>query len=307
MSIRARLFLSILRNRHLLQFKRRPETGADWKHDLAAVRVNAKRSAKMLGRIPKGMESEALSIETMQAEWIRPEHHVGDMAMLYFHGGGYVLGDVEQHRGITAKFAKASGVQALLFGYRLAPEHPHPAALEDALRAYEWMLGQGYAPERIAFMGDSAGGGLLLATLLSLRDKGKRLPATAVALSPWVDLTCSGDSYTTNAHRCLSPPLSWLACRKHYAKGQNLAHPYISPLHGDLSGLSPLLIYAGEHEALRDDSTAFAAKIQAAGGEVSLHVGKGMCHCYPACAPLFPEASEALDHIGKFIREKLGH
>lgn len=305
LSLRARFFLFILRHRHWLQLKGTPETGADWKHDLQTVRTNAERSAKLLGKLPKDMISQTVSAGGMSAEWIRPEACPEDTAILYFHGGGYVLGDVKQHRGITAKFARASGLKALLFEYRLAPEHPHPAALEDSRQAYGWLLNQGYDPARIVFMGDSAGGGLMLATLLALKDEEKPLPAAGVALSPWADLTCSGQSYASNASLCLSPPLAWAACRDHYAKGQDLTHPHISPLFGDLSGLPPLLLYAGEHETLRDDSIAFARKAKDAGVDVTLHVGESMCHCYPACAPIFPEATAALREIGDFIPSRI--
>jgi acetyl esterase/lipase len=305
-SLRCRLFLFLLHHRHLFRLKLRRETGLDWATDLPGVRRSAERASKMLGRLPKGMEATPVTANGVRAEWIAPGGADPDRAILYFHGGGYVLGSIEAHRAIVAKFVKASGVRALSFGYRLAPEHPFPAALDDALAAYGWLLDSGLAPSRIAFAGDSGGGGLCLATLLALKDQGRPLPAAAAVLSPLTDLTFSGESLTTNAATCLAPTGSWLACRKHYAEGRDVTDPYISPLFGDLRGLPPLSIHAGGNETLRDDSTRFAAKAQAAGVPVALTVGEGLCHCYPACAPIFPEASRAMAAIGRFIAGHTG-
>ena len=196
--------------------------------------------------------------------------------ILYFHGGGYVSGTCNSHRAITAKFVKGSRIGALLFEYRLAPEHPYPAALEDSLQAYHWLIKQNVAPDQIAFVGDSAGGGLCLAALLALRDQGAPLPAAAVAYSPVTDLTCSGESYRTKAKACLSPAGMAAALAKHYAGSTDCTLPYISPLYGELQELPPLLIYAGEDETLRDDSVYFAAKAKAAGVDVTLRIGEGM-------------------------------
>jgi acetyl esterase/lipase len=157
----------------------------------------------------------------------------------------------------------------------------------------------------IVFAGDSAGGGLCLATLLALRDKGIPLPAAAVALSPWTDLRCTGASYRRNAGKCLSPNGTWTAFSSHYVGDHDPALPWISPLYGDLRGLPPLLIYAGGDEILLDDSVRFAEKAQDAGVDVALRVGKGLFHCYPVCAPLFPEATRAMNEICGFIKHHL--
>lgn len=301
-SLRCRLFLFVLHHRHLLRFRLKPDTQADWETQLPTVRESAAKAARLLGRVPRGIEAVSADVPGIPAEWIKPAGEgVPDAAILYFHGGGYVMGTVEHHRGIVAKFVKASGTPALLFGYRLAPENPYPAALDDALAAYAWLLGQGIPAWRIAFAGDSAGGGLLLAALLAGRDRGLPLPAAAVALSPFTDLTCSGESLTTNAKTCLAPPGSWLACRNHYARGRDFSDPYLSPLCGDLTGLPPMLLFAGGAETLRDDAVRFAQKAAASGVDVTLRVGEGLCHCYPACAPIFPEATAAMQEIGGFI------
>jgi epsilon-lactone hydrolase len=305
-SLRSRIFLFALRNRHLLQFKRQKETGLDWERSLPEVRASAAKSAKMLGKLPKSMEAVPVTIGKIASEWIQPPLPDEDRVILYFHGGGYVLGGVENHRGIVAKFVKGSGVRALLFGYRLAPEHRFPAALEDSVAAYSWLLSHGFSPANIVFAGDSAGGGLCLTSLLSLRDRGIPLPAAAVVLSPWTDLKNTGESLRANAAKCLAPTDSWIACANHYLGNQDPENPYASPLYGDLRGLPPLLIHVGGDETLRDDSTRFAQKAIDAGVMVTLKVEEGMCHCYPACAPLFPEATQAMFEICTFIRAHLG-
>jgi acetyl esterase/lipase len=219
-----------------------------------------------------------------------------------------VTGSCQGHRSVVAKFVKASGVGALLFAYRLAPEHPFPAALEDALAAYRWLLAEGVSPDHIAFMGDSAGGGLGLATLIALRDQAVPLPAAAVALSPWTDLKCTGESLTTKAKvDSLTWKESWAVFSSYYAGENDPGLPWISPLYGDLQGLPPLLIYVGGDELLLDDSTRFAEKAERAGVEVTLRVGEGLFHCYPVCAPLFPEAKQAMVEICTFIKAHLGN
>ncbi len=301
LSLRARLFLWILRNRHLIP-GRQKETGEDWEYRLEAVRASAAKSAAMLGKLPKKIEAVPAQLPEVQAEWIQPAGYKGSKTILYFRGGGYVLGSISAHRNIVAKFVRATGIRALLFEYRLAPEHPYPAALQDACNAYDGLLKSDVTPEDIVFVGDSAGAGLCLATLLALKDQGKSLPRAAALLSPWTDVACTGDSITENAQRCLSPLRAWKACQKHYVGNNDPTMPYISPLYGDLTGLPPLFIVAGEYETLRDDSIRFAEKATRAGVNVTLEIGKQMCHCYPACAPLFPEATRSLHALCQWLR-----
>lgn len=305
-SLRCRLFLFVLEHRHLFKFKLKKETALDWELNLDEVRAGASKSSKMMGRVPKGLTVAPVSLGDRPAEWIEPERATRDKVILYFRGGGYVLGSIQMHRAIVGKFVKRTGMPALLFEYRNAPEHPYPAALEDAIAAYEWLLDQGVKPQNIVFAGDSAGGGLLLATLLRLKDEGKPLPGGAAALSPWIDLACTGESLERNAHRCLAPANSWLACRKHYAGENDLTLPYISPLYGDLSGLPPLYISAGGHETLLSDSMRFAEKAHEAGVDATLSIGEGLFHCYPACAPIIPEATQALTAICDFLKRQAG-
>jgi acetyl esterase/lipase len=188
------------------------------------------------------------------------------------------MGSSRSHRGFVAKFVAGSGLGALVFDYRLAPEHPFPAALEDALTAYRWLLAQGYAPAHIVFAGDSAGGGLCLAALLAIRDSDLPLPSAAAVLSPWTDLKSTGTSYSRRDP--LAPDGSWHVYSTYYAGDNDPAMPLISPLYGNLAGLPRLLIYVGDDEAMVDDSVQFTEKARTAGVEVTLHVGKGMVHCY---------------------------
>ncbi|HBX22162.1 MAG TPA: alpha/beta hydrolase [Desulfotomaculum sp.] len=304
LSLRGRIFKCLLQNRHLFSFKFKKEI-IDWNkyESILNFRKQVEEGAGKFGKLPEGISVVPVNIDGLYAEWILPAQSSKDKIMLYFHGGGYVSGTCKSHRSITAKFVKGSNIGALLFEYRLAPEQPYPAALEDSLAAYHWLLEQGIDPLKIVFLGDSAGGGLCLATLLALRDQGTPLPAAAVAYSPVTDYKCTGDSYRTKAKVCLSPEGMAPALAKHYAGDKDPGLPYISPLYGDLHGLPPLLICAGEDETLCDDAVRFAAKAKDAGVDVTLRIGMGMFHCYPAMAPLFPEATQAKNEICSFINK----
>jgi monoterpene epsilon-lactone hydrolase len=310
-SLQSRLIYFAMMNRHFLQLRLKREAW-DWDTSIPRFRELCENQNGRMARLPEGIEVKPLtipgsgSVEDMYAEWLIPTQAAEDRVILYTIGGGYVSGSCKDHRAMVAKIALGSGVRVLLFEHRLAPEHPYPAALEDALAAYRWLLAQGYLPEQIMIVGESAGGGLCLATLLALRDQGDPLPAAAVALSPWTDLTLSGESHRTKARVCMSPPGMAEVCCKYYAGNYDRTLPWISPLYGDLHGLPPILIYAGEYETLLDDSTRFAEKAKAAGVDITLRVGEKMIHCYPLLAPLFPEATQALEEICAFIKSQLG-
>jgi acetyl esterase/lipase len=299
-----RILYFTMKNRHLLQGRLKPETW-DMDTSISAFRQMCENTNGRLAQLPEGIRVEPLSVAGMPAEWLLPEGGTKNTVILYMLGGGYISGSCNDHRAMVAKVARASGVSTLMFNHRLAPEDPYPAALEDALAAYRWLLDQGTSPDQIVIMGESAGGGLCLASLLAIRDRGLSLPAAAVALSPWTDLKLTGESHRTKARVCLSPPGMSAVCSRYYAGEHDPGLPYISPLYGDLHGLPPLLIQVGEYETLLDDSTRFAAKAQAAGVEVTLIVGDKMIHCYPLLAPLFPEASQGLAEIRDFIRLNL--
>jgi len=307
LSLRARLVRFLLQNRNLLRLRPKREV-IDWNkyESILRFRQDVEQGAGKFGKLPAGVQVLPVTIADISAEWILPAGVGKDKVILYFHGGGYVSGTCRAHRSIVAKFVEGSQTGALLFEYRLAPEHRFPAALEDSLTTYRWLLDQGVLPSHIVFVGDSAGGGLVLATLLALRDQGTPLPAGAVAYSPVTDFKCTGESYQTNANVCLAPEGTAPAFGKHYAGNNDLGLPYISPLYGDLHGLPPLLIYVGGDETLLDDSVRFAKKAKAAGVDVKLNIGKGLFHCYPAVAPLFPEAKQAMNDICAFIKTHIG-
>ncbi len=238
------------------------------------------------------------------AEWIEPLGAHPRLTMLYLHGGGYLLCSPRTHRTITTFFARHLPARVCVPDYRLAPEHPFPAGLEDALAAYRWLRHQGIAAEEIVAAGDSAGGGLLLSMLLTLRDAGEALPAAAALMSPWTDLAGTGASILSNTLTDVwfygeSLPIA----ARLYLGGQPPTHPIASPLYADLRGLPPLIIHASDHEIVRDDSVRFAAKAQAAGVPVQLKVWPGLPHIWQAFIPFLPEARQSLDEIAAFLRQ----
>jgi len=306
MSFQSQLLYFTIKNRHLFQFHLKPETW-DENTSIAAFRELAESAnRKMEDKLPAGLQVVPFDLCGMHAEWLIPAGSNKVKVILYTMGGGYVSGSCNDHRTLVAKVAQTSGFAVLMFDHRLAPEHPYPAALEDSVAAYRWLLEQGTRPENILIMGESAGGGLCLATLLALRDQEIPLPVAAVALSPWTDLKLTGDSYQTRRKVCISPPGMSQVCSKYYYGDHDPMEPWISPLYGDLRGLPPLYINVGDYETMLDDSTRFAAKAKEAGVDTTLLVGPKMIHCYPLMAPMFPEATQALNDACDFIKKHLG-
>lgn len=250
------------------------------------------------------VKCEPLRANGVNAEWITAPGAAADRAVLYLHGGGYVMGSLKTHRDLMGRISRAAQARVLGLDYRLAPEHPFPAAVEDALAGYRFLLDQGLRPARTAIAGDSAGGGLTLATLVAARDAGLALPAAAVCLSPWVDLEGTGASMKTRLHvdPVASPEGTHLLAQM-YLAGKDLRTPLAAPLHADLKGLPPLLIQVGDHETLLDDSTRVAEKARAAGVKVTLEVWPEMIHVWQLFASFLPEGQEAVEGVGKFIRE----
>jgi monoterpene epsilon-lactone hydrolase len=230
-----------------------------------------------------------------------------DRVILHFHSGGLVMGSAHGYRSFGAHLSAATGARVLLVDFRLAPEHPMPAPLEDALAAYEWVLAQGLAPASVVICGDSGGGGLGLATLLALRDQGKPLPAAGIAMSPLADWTLSGDSMVTNAANdplVPGPGLLEMLRQMVVAEGDP-ASPYNSPVFGDYTGLPPLLVMAGSIETLRDDGYRVVQAAQKAGVDATWIEGEGMVHIWPIFADRLPEARDTLAEIGAFARKHL--
>lgn len=295
-SLKSKIILGLLVHRNLFRFQLNNVFDPSLE-GIKKLREQTEKGGKMFGKLPEEVEVKPVTIGTMYAEWMKLPQNNSQKAMLYFHGGMYVTGSAQSHRQHVYKFVKGSGVNALVFDYRLAPEHPFPAAVDDALAAYNYILEQDFDPKHIVFVGDSAGAGLCLATLLAIKENGITLPAAAAVLSPWTDLMLTGKSYQTNVNKCLSPKGSAENASQFYADKTDKRNPLVSPLYGDLKGLPPLHISAGGNEILLDDSVQFAQKARAAGVEVTLRVEKGMCHCYPAFGNLFKESRLALDEI----------
>lgn len=304
-SFKARLMRAFMRNRHLFKGRFRPET-VDQNTSIEALRRDADEAAKRLVKPTEGVSFQTAEGAPVYAEWAEPQGCNAEHMVLYFHGGGFVMGNACSHRGIVGSFVKHLGIKALVFDYRLAPEYPAPAAANDGAAMYRYVLGLGYRPEHIVFAGDSAGGGIALSTLLKIKDEGMHLPAACVAFSPCTDATLSGDSHKTRlkADPC-TPKGSSETYLGYYVGGGDAKHPYASPLFGELKGLPPLMIQVGDAETLLDDSVRFAKKAEEAGVEVRLHVWDGLFHCFPLLAPMFREATQAMDEVCAFVHEKL--
>ncbi|MGO4185734.1 alpha/beta hydrolase [Paenibacillus sp. TAF43_2] len=248
-------------------------------------------------------------IGNLFGEWITPANLTVDVnkVILYFHGGGFIAGTCAIYRDLTARIANSSGVKVLVIEYRLAPEHSYPAANEDCLIAYRWLLENGYSAANILFGGDSVGGSLALMTLLSLREQGETLPAGAFLISPHTDLVhLDGESYTTRSE--LDPTGSLEGNRRilnTYLGSSTDDILLLSPLRMNLSGLPDLFIQVGDHEVLLSDSTRFTDQARAAGVAVTLEVWDQMWSVFHFLAYMLPEAQQAIDHIGHFVKKKL--
>ncbi len=248
-----------------------------------------------------------VDINGMPGEWVIAPGADINIRLLYLHGGGFISGSSEFYLALAGRISAAARCAVLLPDYRLAPEHPFPAGVDDSIRAYEWLRitgPTGPARARAIFIaGDSAGGGLTLATLLALRDRGQPLPLAAIALSPFADLTLTGESIRSEG---ALDPIMHPGCLpdfvKLYVTDADVRHPLASPVFGDYSGIPPLLIQVGEHEIIRDDSFQTAAKARADGVDVQLEVWPGMFHVFQSHEPLLPEGVEAVEHIASFMR-----
>jgi len=269
----------------------------------------ARRRLKFIERIvpqpPPGTRTQPIDVDGISAVQVAVPQSRADRYVLYFHGGGYVVGSAPLYRDFLWRIAAAARVCVLYFDYRLAPEHPFPAAVEDSVKAYRWLADR-LDHRRIAFAGDSAGGGLAFATLHKLRDERSALPGAVVTLSPWTDLALTGRSLQSNAD---ADPMmnvgSLPSLVNHYLAGADPMHPYASPLYGDSSGLPPALIQVGGDEALRDDATRMAEKLRTAGGDIEIEVWPRMPHTWQLYARILPEGRDAIERIGMFLNRKL--
>ena len=256
--------------------------------------------------LPDGIRATGVDAGGVPSEWVEATGASPHGTILYLHGGGYTIGSVATHRGLVGRLAIATGARGLTVGYRLGPEHRFPAAVDDAMAAYRWLVRAGTAPERIVVAGDSAGGGLTVALLVALRDAGDRLPAAGVCISPWADLACTGESMKTcAAHDPMVQRGPLLEMAAQYLGGQDPRAPLASPIYADLLGLPPLLIHVGTAETLLDDARRLADRARADGVPVEIEVWDDMIHVWHAFSPLLPEADEAIARIGAWVRERL--
>ncbi|OAI38855.1 alpha/beta hydrolase [bacterium SCGC AG-212-C10] len=254
---------------------------------------------------PADVECEPVDAGGVPAEWITAPGAVADRALLYLHGGGYTQGSINTHRELCARISRAAAVKVLALDYRLGPENPFPAAVDDGVAGYKWLLSQGFAPSKIAISGDSAGGGLTAATLIAARDAGLPMPACAALISPWLDLEGTGDSMTSRAalDPMVGPGLKVMA--NDYLAGADPRTPLASPIYADLTGLPPLLIQVGTSETLFDDSTRFDARARVAGVQVTFESWDDMFHVWHSVAGLLPEGVQAIERIGAFVQSNM--
>ena len=255
--------------------------------------------------LPRGVSLQKVSAGGVPAEWLIPAADGANGVLLYLHGGAWTMGWYQPHRWLVSHLARATGRRALAIDYRLAPEHPFPAALEDCLAAYRWLLANGTRPEQIVLGGDSAGGNLTLTTMLALRDGGEPLPAAGVCLSPVTNLAGTGRSEPAPDDAGL--PVEWAAEQlRHYLGGADPHLPLVSPFCADLPGLPPLLIQVGGEEHLLSDVQRFVPRADAAGVDVTLQVWPGMWHVWHILVPFMPESSQAVAAIATFCRQHQG-
>ncbi len=248
---------------------------------------------------------EVVDAGGVRAAWVRSADADPDRAVVYFHGGGYGAGSVETHRDLTARVSQAARAAVLSVDYRLAPEHTFPAPVDDGLAAYRWLLATGWSADRVAFGGDSAGGGLALGVALACRDLHEPLPACVASISPMADMGHTGASETERADRdpLVSPAGSRAYAARYVRSWHDVANPYASPVRGDYAGMPPVLVLAATEDVHHDDATRVAAAVERAGGVAEVFVGEKMVHNWPMFTSQVPEGQEALDRLGSFVIE----
>lgn len=297
--------MSTIRLFFVKQLLRRIKHRANYRDIQFARRGFEKVAGKFNNHLPR-FTYTPVSVAGIKSEWVLPDGADESKVLLYFHGGGYATGSINTHRALVSQIVKNAGIKGLIIEYRLAPEYKYPAPVEDAASAYKWLLENNYKPEQIAFGGDSAGGGLAVCTLLYLRDNNIPLPKCAIALSPWLDHTMSGNSYQTN--KDLDPMLvaeAFPVWSKFYMHESDPTSPYSSPIFHNLHGLPPIYVQVGEEEILLDDSTRFAEKAKADGVDVSLEIFARKFHVFNAFWRVLPRAREANKKLGAFLSKHL--
>jgi monoterpene epsilon-lactone hydrolase len=293
-SIQANAIKTYMRLKRLLSPPRGP-------YDVAKTRAETEAMSSMFKALVPG-QCEPVVAKGIRGEWLVPAEVIKGRVVLYLHGGYYNAGSAHSTRTLAMNTGYAAKACVLSIDYRLAPENPYPAALEDALLAYEWLLEEEYSPGAILLAGDSAGGGLVLCLLLRLRERNLPLPAAAICYSPWTDLALSGESYQGNGRSDVMLDLpSFEQSARIYLGSVDPHTPYASPVYGDLQGLPPLLIQVGSDEMLLSDATSFAERAKAAGVAMNLEVWRGMQHEWQFAAKAIPEGREAIQHVRRFV------
>jgi len=256
--------------------------------------------------LPSGVSYQSVEAGGVNAEWLSGPGPSNNCVILYLHGGCYATGSVETHRDLMSRLSIGASMRVLGLNYRLAPMHPFPSAVENAAAAYRWLLRTGIEPDRIAIAGDSAGAGLALAAIITIRDEGLPVPGAVVCLSPWVDLAVTGASMESKARE--DPIVSrdmLLGWGKLYLGNHDPCTPLASPLYADLHHIPPMLIQVGSAEVLLDDSVRLAERASAAAINTTLEVWPDMIHVWQSFAAILPEARQAIECIGKFVRTHL--
>jgi monoterpene epsilon-lactone hydrolase len=250
----------------------------------------------------QGTSYERVSAGGVPSEWVRPAGCDESRVLLYLHGGGYSIGSIDSHRELVSSLCKAAGARGLVIDYRLAPEHPFPAQLDDALAAYRWLRESGVDPARVVVAGESAGGGLTLSLLLALRDQGLPMPAAAAVVSPWTDLEMRGESMKSNARYDYISREVLRVFASRFVGAHDLRNPLANAHHADLRGLPPLLVLAGGAEVLLDDARGLAARARAAGVDVTLEIEPDMVHAWVVFG-MFERSKASIARIGRFVAE----
>jgi epsilon-lactone hydrolase len=273
--------------------------------EIAQMRLDADARAKAFG-LPQDVTVEPLTANGVRAEWTSTPDADPTRVILYLHGGGYVICSLDSHRHLAAEIGRAARTRTLAIDYRLAPENPFPAPVEDTVAAYRYLLDSGMKPNRIALAGDSAGGGLVVGSLLAIRESGLPLPACGWCISPWVDMEALGTSFTDRAaadptvqKETIEMMAQW------YLGGADPRHPHAAPIYGDLTGLPPLLIQVGAAETLLDDSIALARKAGAADVAVDLQIWPEMIHVWHIYFPMLSAGRRAIASGGSFVRNSI--
>jgi acetyl esterase/lipase len=290
---------------YLLKFFLRRSADRGLRVSVQEFRDAFHRRSVQQGKVAPGTRVELTEAGGCAAEWLFvPTEEVGP-TILHFHGGGYVFASARTHRGFVSQILARSGGKALVLDYRRAPEHPFPAALDDAIEAYRWLLDRPVPPEQIAFAGESAGAGLALATMLRAREEGLPLPSCVALVSPWVDLTHSGASIVENEGKDVllrgEQLRSWAAM---YAGDHDRKDPLVSPIYADLHGFPPLWMCVERDELLYSETVLLADRMKQAGAEVHLEVVEGLMHVWPFFYSALPEGKQTIRHLADFIKDK---